>query len=280
MQNNNVNPIVVIPVHKEYPSKYEKVSLIQCNKILSYNNEIVLVYPRKLNISKYLELIPSLKPIAVDDQWMSSIKSYNKMMMSDRFFSLLNGYSHALIHEPDAIVLKDVLYEWCEKPYDYIGAPWFLGYGKAEDTSPLLGVGNFGFSLHNLFSSRKILCSSLRWYPYTAILRDLLSFFRGDFKRALRGINALHESGRLRGAYKIFYHNCDRFWSDLVPSVDKMFRVAPVQEAIRFSWETLPRRCMEMNGGATPFGLHKWYKYDFDFVCEILESNNVDISFL
>ncbi len=251
----------------------------QCYNILS-NYDIFLIYPSKIDISRYYDFIPSLKSLPVNDCWMSSLKSYNKMMMSGCIFSTLTGYSHVLIHEPDAIVLRDDLREWCKKPYDYIGAPWFAGYDKATINSSLLSGGNFGLSLHNLSSVQRVLNSSLRWYPYSAILGDFFSFAYGDFKRAKRGTKAMFDGGLLRGAHKIYYKNCDRFWSELVPLIDKGFRVAPVDEALRFSWEVLPRRCMELNGGQLPFGLHKWYKYDFDFVCEILENANVDISLI
>src|SRR5262249_11200323 len=92
-----------------------------------------------------------------------------------------------------------------------------------------------------------------------------------------QGLIRLGSAGRLRGAYKLFGGSCDQFWSCVVPNVDKTFRIPTACIAVRFAWEVLPSRCMEMCGGSLPFGIHAWFKYDFGFLTPHLLSAGIDL---
>ena len=41
--------------------------------------------------------------------------------------------------------------------------------------------------------------------------------------------------------------------------------IAPISEAIKFSFEINPKLLLEMNNNILPFGCHAWWKYDLDF---------------
>ena len=43
------------------------------------------------------------------------------------------------------------------------------------------------------------------------------------------------------------------------------FKVASLEEGLRFAFEVSPKTCYEMNGGKLPFGCHAWAKYDPEF---------------
>jgi hypothetical protein len=201
---------------------------------------------------------------------MADIKAYNRMMISPLVFNALEGYTHMLLHEPDAIVLRDEIDYWCNQPFDYIGAPWFEGWATPT-------VGNSGFSFHRLAASRRITASWLRWHPYRTVAKDLVQGFRGNRKRLSRGLVGLGSGGLLRGAHKLFDNHCDIFWSVIVPKVDTTFRIPAVDIALRFAWEALPSRCMEMCRGSLPFGIHAWAKYDYGFLMPHLLSAGVDL---
>jgi hypothetical protein len=64
-----------------------------------------------------------------------------------------------LIYQLDAWVFKDDLMKWCNKGYDYIGAPWFEDFGSYEKGKKLWRVGNGGFSLRKI----KYFCKVLSW---------------------------------------------------------------------------------------------------------------------
>jgi hypothetical protein len=229
---------------------------------------------------------------------MENIQAYNRLMVAPFVYEALSGYSHVLIHEPDALVLKDELDYWCSQPFDYIGAPWFAGATPAP-SAPLFGAGNFGFSLHRLNMMKKVLRSWRRWYPYDQIARDVIGGLLGQQDRLReilgipvradplstngkaellrRGIGGLGTAGRLRGAWKLYNSHCDMFWSRIVPRIIPEFSVAPPAAAVRFSWEVLPDRCYEMCGGQLPFGIHAWAKHNLPFLLPLLEANGVEL---
>lgn len=55
------------------------------------------------------------------------------------------------------------------------------------------------------------------------------------------------------------------------------FKVAPVDIALKFSFETEVRRCFKLNGERLPFGCHAWEKYDYSFWKPLIEKCGYDI---
>lgn len=59
--------------------------------------------------------------------------------------------------------------------------------------------------------------------------------------------------------------NNDFFWATQAVKYLPSFRVATVEEALKFAFEGAPRKCFEMNGRRLPFGCHAWARYDRAF---------------
>jgi hypothetical protein len=276
MSNSKLlNPVVVIPVHKPTATEVERISIFRCGKILS-NWDIVLVTPNGLDASSYHELIPNVNVLPVPPQWMSSIQAYNRLMISHILFDALAEYSHILLHEPDALVIRDDLRYWCAQNLDYIGAPWFKGYHEATPGAPIIGVGNSGFSLQRVEAALRVTKSMMRWYPRSRAVKDIL---RGVFGRPFqlkKGVLGLGVGGELRGAYRLYDEHCDVFWTSVVPRFEP-FKVASIEAAVRFSWEVLPSRCMQLCDGNLPFGLHGWTKYELPFLTPYLREVGVEL---
>jgi hypothetical protein len=55
------------------------------------------------------------------------------------------------------------------------------------------------------------------------------------------------------------------FWADEAVTWVPEFRVASVEEGLRFAFEVAPRKCFELNAGQLPFGCHAWARYDRAF---------------
>ena len=233
---NNLKPLVLVPIHKKEPTQEESISLRQCGKVFSLR-DIAILCPRSLPLDKYSEFFPSAQRISVDDFWMSSIKAYNKLMYSPFLWTSLSNYTHVLIHEPDAIALNDDLDYWCNINYDYIGAPWLEGWENPKVDAKIIGVGNFGFSLHRIDFYRSFFASKIShgWFNFDA--------------------------------------NCDLYWCYEVPK-HYPINLASYDEAVRFAWEAAPRRCYELAGGIAPFGIHAWAKYDPQFVLPFLQNHS------
>ncbi len=268
-------PVVIVPTHLARPTPVEIVSLRQCGKILG-QRDIVIVAPSSLDLGAYREFLPGASEMRVEPHWMSSIQAYNRMMISPVIVSQLEGYTHMLLHEPDAIVFRDELDYWCRQTQDYIGAVWFEGFADATPDAPVIGVGNSGFSLHRLDALRRLVTSRQRWYPYRQAAKDLVRGLQGNGNRMRLGLKALGQAGQLRGAWQLYEGHCDAFWSNLVPQLDAEFKIARVEDAVRFSWEVRPARCLQMTGGKLPFGIHAWAKYDLEFLVPYLVDAGVD----
>ena len=178
MSLRRTNPTVLVPVHKSKPTELEFISLRQCGRCFALR-PLVLLAPVGIDLNAYRALLPGARVIRVDAGWMSSVGAYNRLMVSPMVYDLLSEHTHVLVHEPDAFVLRDELDFWCTEPYDYIGAPWFAGYTNPAPNAPLLGVGNFGFSLHRPGLMAAILREKHRWYRRGELRTDLVGLFGG-----------------------------------------------------------------------------------------------------
>ena len=269
-----INPVIVIPMHKPEPSSEERASLIQCQKILG-EYPIYLLHPPGMSTKTYGDIFPFLKNLAAPTGAMASIATYNQLMISPFIFDALNSYSHILIHEPDSIVLKNDLHHWCKQDFDYVGAPWFCS--DFAENLQLKATGNFGFSLFKVKTVNDLFRKNPRWYGASMILRDLLRGLRGKKDTFIRALDSMGSSGKLSGAHNLYQDHCDIFWSHVVPKIESHFRVAPPQKAIYFSWEKDPQKCFRICEGEIPFGLHAWSKYDLKFLQPLLIKSGVKL---
>lgn len=172
--------------------------------------------------------------------------TYNRLLMSERFYRAFEGYEYILIYQLDCLVFSNTLEEWCRKGVDYIGAPWFErwhNFRSEQSEYPEDIVEGFGTVGNGGFSLRKV----------DAALAVLMSTKRPLYDRFVQGIVAnpgLHE---------------DIFWSFYAPKLVDEFRISTPREALQFAFETEPRYCYRENGNRLPFGCHGWPKYERDF---------------
>jgi hypothetical protein len=273
---DDLRPLVVIPVHRPKPTADEQISLLRCATVLG-PHPMRIVYPNGLDTAPYKTLLPKALPLPVPKAWMTSISAYNQMMVNPSFYAMFNDYTHLLIHEPDALVLKDELLFWCQKKYDYIGAPWFDGFSNANSEAHIMGVGNSGFSLIRVKAITSLLASRFRLLARPWLFRQLLKKLIGrqtafSFQLLLQ---CLGWAGTFQGAHLFMQQNWDDFLFRYSHSADPDFRIAPVSEALLFSWEVNPSICFRLNGGVLPFGIHAWNRYDRFFVENLLQSLSV-----
>lgn len=144
--------VVVIPVHKEHLDEYEQISFIQATNILK-EYQITLVAPEGFRAEDYSELTSKEIGIEIfDPRYFKSIQEYSKLCCSKDFYNRFSQYKYMLIYQLDAFVFCDKLLEFCEKGYDYIGAP------VPHVLWPFIGtrIGNGGFSLRKIKTMLRI----------------------------------------------------------------------------------------------------------------------------
>jgi hypothetical protein len=163
-----------------------------------------------------------------------STSRYSRLLVSDEFYAAFSDYEYVLVYQLDCLVFSDELEAWCERGYDYLGAPWTRRTPGGEPY--FAGVGNGGLSLRRVDSCRRVLARRKR-----STLR------------------------KMRDAVRNPWPYEDKFWSLEAPRLDTSFRIPPPEVAVAFSFETEPRFCFEANGRRLPFGCHRWMTHDPEF---------------
>ena len=169
---------VVIPIYQDSLSQQERKSLLQVYKILQMH-PLVVIKPNHLDLSELATEFPKLSFISFADFYFKGISGYNRLMLAKEFYERFLDCTYILIYQLDAYVFRDELKEWCNKGYDYIGAPWlqrpvyklpviaeimqlihsyhkFKGKTSKQD---LYGkIGNGGLSLRKVASHYRVTC--------------------------------------------------------------------------------------------------------------------------
>lgn len=229
---------------------------------------------------KYL-IVPDGSKLALDDfitlpfsrRFFGSASAHGRMLNAPAFYQEFRDYEFVFFHHLDSLAFSDQLSEWCDTDIDYIGPPWI----KCED-SPWVDrprVGNGGFTLLRLDSAFKVFENRYKQKPFTF----WLDLFTQNANPAMIGALEKMENvfpfsiiaRRLLMEWRETEDPCnnnrnnDVFWSDVAVRYYPEFKVASLEDGLRFAFETSPRTCLEMNGGKMPFGCHAWARYDRAF---------------
>ncbi|WP_157530604.1 DUF5672 family protein [Hymenobacter norwichensis] len=266
------NVVVVVPVHSPQPSKNELIAFAQCFRILS-GRTIKVLAPTGLALDAYRQLA-DFDVLFIDPKWLSSVAAYNKLKLSKFFYKLFHQYEYLLTYELDCFIFRDELDYWCSQGYDYIGAPWFEGFSKATIDSPIVGVGNSGFSLRSVKTAREILDKLFYQNPLDnprAGVGVSITYAKVVY-RWLR--NQFGENYTLKSAGNI--HE-DFFFSRVAPEYFTEFKLPIATEALKFSFEINPEVLLTMNNGNLPMGCHAWWRYNMHFWKPYIESFGYDL---
>ena len=263
---------VVVPIYKEFTflSDQERVSLSQLYRVLG-EFSIFFICPENIAIESYIENAKAfnVKPqkAVFAKHYFESISGYNSLLLSGEFYQRFEEFQFMLIYQPDAYVFSNEFEFWCKKGYDYIGAPWFEGWTHPFSTN-IIGVGNGGFSLRNpkkyvLLLKRVKQLKRLRLFCARFDTKKF-SFFLFLVKR-LRFYFKLNSTDHFYYLDEDAFVNEDVFWGRNIGTLFSDFSVAPVEEAIRFSFEANPSYLFTRNNDQLPFGCHAWEKHEPEF---------------
>ena len=241
---------IVVPVYRERPTGYEHISIDRLKRVCP-SRDIVFVMPDSLKDDFWKEIIPGARTERFDDRYFSSIAGYNRLMMSREFYSRFLASEFILIYQLDAYIFVDRLDEWCEKGYDYVGAPWLVRpvykiwplkigskikhwcrrmLGMKDATLGWWKVGNGGFSLRRVRAHLEAVSR----------LSDVVTDFLN------------HPDNHL--------YNEDVFFSTEVNRRGLDFRYPTWKEGLEFAFDKYPELCFSLNGNQLPMGCHSWYK--------------------
>lgn len=254
---------IAIPIYKETLTLNEENSMIQCFDVLG-TYPIILFGPSNLNLDYYYNLIPnglSFSFIGFDPIFFKDIEGYNKLMLSLHFYKRFKTYQFMLLYQLDAWVFENRLNLWCQAGYDYVGAPWFEGFTKANKSANFLGVGNGGFSLRKVSSHIKV----LKHYKYNRYPKYACRLLRANFSaRLLKRLTLRFLDDDIFENKNILNQNEDLFWSFEVVKFFSNFKIPEMKIALEFAVEVNPSKFIK-DENSLPFGCHGWEKYEPEF---------------
>jgi len=244
---------IVVPLHKTNLNKDEKISIKQLKLLRGYS--FFLVLPEKLKNETFPEF-KNFKKITFKNKFFGTYKGYNQLLKNKDFYSSFKNFKYILIYQTDCLVFKDILLEICNKDYDYIGAPIFQYNLQGQITNEF--VGNGGLSLRKIGAAIKVLenrekfSKRLKWAALHLLLipKNILSYILTKKPRFISHLFTINE---------------DVFWSCEAKKFYPHFKIAPIKEACKFSIEREIEKCLKMNGGQLPFGVHAYQKYNKRF---------------
>lgn len=251
-----IRPCIVIPVYQKMLTASEAASLKQAFHVL-HKHPIVIVKPESLTLPSEFSGL-NFKTITFSDHYFSSIEGYNRLLLHPKFYLKFLSFSHMLIYQLDAWVFRDELEQWCKKGYDYIGAPWFEGWDHAKPGAVAIGVGNGGFSLRRISSQLRALFS----FSYLKPKKELTAEYIKGLRSRMELIRDLSIRNNTFFLFNTFIENEDHFFGLVVTERFAWYKVAPVDEALKFSLETNPSYHYK---GLLPFGCHAWQRYEPEF---------------
>jgi hypothetical protein len=201
------------------------------------------------------------------EKYFRNINGYNSLLLNRNFYLPFLEYEYMLIYQLDAFVFSDRLIEWCNKKYDYIGAPWLI------DNGPFIGldfherpVGNGGFSLRKISTFCGTCSKKIRFAGFLHSIFSKCIYY--SKKYSFFPAYPLYILIKLiqKILLKLFFdpadsdNNEDRLWSNELYTSGCL--PSPF-EAVKFSFENYPEYLFEINNNELPFGCHKWESHYF-----------------
>jgi len=245
---------ITIPVYKTRLTDLEECSFERCVQVLG-RYPILFFGPESLDYGIYLGRAGSV--VRFPDRYFRSLESYSELMLSPKFYEVLSDYEFILIYQLDAFVFRDDLEYWCSRDFDYIGAPWW------DDRMGWIGVGNGGFCLRKPARCLEVLTSRHKEDP-EVLWGHVRRFTPNPVVRALKYPRKVARHLGIASTVDHFLsrfirRGCseDNFWGFAAVRYWPEFRVAPVEDALRFSVEGGLDQAASRYQNRPPFGCHR-----------------------
>jgi len=252
---------ILIPVYRDSLDSFGIASLSQCFKNWGNKYDIYFVKPKSLALTKTQKLFVTSKIAEYEDSYFTSISGYCRLMMATEFYERFLDYKYIFIYQTDGYAFRDELQYWCEKDYDYLGAPWipkdsykrfynraFVYLRKAlnnfldkpDRSMQYYQVGNGGVSLRK-----------------TSVFHGITKTDSANIERYISNLG------------KSSMYNEDIYWS-LAPKLfdnlsvkQKQLSKPGYKEALGFSFDMNPSVCYRLNNNQLPFCCHSFSKPKF-----------------
>jgi hypothetical protein len=268
-----MNSAIIIPLYKKQPSFLDIISIRQCLKVLA-KHTIIVIKPKNLSLDDYPFEFNQI--VSFDDWYFSGIEGYNSLMLSAEFYNKFLKYKYILIHQTDALVFKDELTYWCNKGYDYIGAPWL----RPTKYSDKIKEFKDKFLRHIYIKSNKLQPNSI--FPHPLQMENSVGNGGFSLRNTRKFFNICNTHKALIKYYNsipVHYFNEDAFWGIEVNRKKKQLNIPHYKVAVRFSIENATDIAFNLTKGKLPFGCHAFDNH-LNFWRPILKENGINIPFV
>jgi hypothetical protein len=280
---------VLIPVYKKISNTLEIASLKQGLKVFN-SFPVIFICPNSFDeawLDEYRNLHPKITFEKFDDRSFASVDSYSLLLLNQNFYTRFSNYEFMLIYQLDAYVFRDELEYWCDKGFDYIGAPWTKNSNQwfsnliASDKKLAFypNAGNGGFSLRNITKISELMGRKIGFFRAIKVRKILRKFRTESNKKSLfaKRIFDIAFFTKFIFGKKSYGEVChyilqndikaaeDIVFAISFPLIFSEFKVAKAEEAIAFAFESEAENLYEINKQNLPFGCHAWYKINPDF---------------
>lgn len=253
--------IVIIPVYKDTLDVDEHKSLCQCLKVLC-KHQICLIGPENLDYSIYNEVFSEygvkLNIQTFDSDFFEGVAGYNRLMLSRHFYERFTSYKYMLIYQLDAYVFRDELDYWCDKGYDYVGAPWMKLNRKLDKNN----AGNGGFSLRKVSSFISLFSHRGKLLTFKGLC--CLYRYRGPLHKPICVLYGMFGKNNHLEDFLDGQINEDLLYVTLKHKKGDKFKIPDSLEAMFFSFEESPSLLFVKTGHKLPFGCHAWRKWEYE----------------
>ena len=141
---------ICIPIYKEVPDVYEKISIQRLVDITKYKYDIYFVRPqRNISMKEYYDLMPGWEghvfEIPFSASYFMNTTTYSELCKSYEFYNAFAEYDYLLIYQTDCYIVRDEIDDWASKGYDY--GEWTsqviteLGFDSISCCSGSFGAG-------------------------------------------------------------------------------------------------------------------------------------------
>jgi hypothetical protein len=262
---------IIIPIYKKTPDADDLISINQAFHVLK-NHKITFIHPKSLDVSNYEKFTSRF--LAFDDVYFKNIHGYNCLMLSVDFY---NSFSekYLLIYQTDCFVFKDELLDWCNKDFDYIGAPWI----RSSEKIPIvkLVVERILVKTKSVINYKK----KGKFQKDKSLLYNEVGNGGLSLRKRAKFLEVLEKIPNVVKIYLDPKHSGKFYAEDVFFSIEPQrnginFLKPHYKQACRFSIENKQEKALKINHGKLPFGCHRWTK-EKNFWREIFKEFNVEI---
>lgn len=232
---------IVIPIYKSSLDPIEEISIKSLKNIVEDKNyDIYFITHMGINRENYIKYFPKAKFKYFKRSYFENTKTYSYLCLSYDFYNRFSAYEFMLIYQLDCYLFRDEISAWCNKNYDYIGAPIFSN--------------NAGWSLEKIDQNGKV----------------ILSPVVGNGGLSLRKIETFKNMFDPNGEFRQEYELTDKIFKKVIYEDWYICNVISRFYDIHIaSWEDACKFSLDMNVEAfydasdsneLPMGTHAWDK--------------------